>query len=71
MPLAASPSRSLGLVMTDGAMAILSRLISDRLYEGEGFDQARSDLIDGFNQIVVVEPPPLVAGKWSMSCQRR
>ena len=40
-----------------------------RFYDGEAIDELLANLIDGCNQIIVVDLPPRVAGKRVANCR--
>ena len=42
---------------------MLNKGVQSRLSNGEAIGEFQADLIDRFDQIVVVDMPPLVAGK--------
>ena len=39
-----------------------------RFYEGETFGETLAMPINGSKQIIIVNPPPLIAGELAMSC---
>ena len=46
-----------------GGWSALNESVQSRLGDGEAIDELQTDPIDGFDQIVVVNVPPLVTGK--------
>ena len=42
---------------------------SERFYDGEAISELLANLIDGCDQIVIVDLPPLVARKQAVSCR--
>ena len=53
--------------MRIGGWSALNESVQSRLGDGEAIDELQTDPIDGFDQIVIVDVPPLVARKWAAS----
>ena len=47
---------------------MLNQSIQGRFGDGEAISELQVDPIDGFDQIVIVDLPPLVARKQAASC---
>ena len=47
---------------------MLSQSGQSRFRDGEAVGELLANLIDGCDQIIVVDLPPLVAGEWAANC---
>ena len=45
----------------------MNKTIQSQLSDGEAISELQTDPIDGFDQIIIVDVPPLVARKWAAS----
>ena len=48
---------------------MLNQTVQSQFYNGEAIGELLTNLIDGRNQIIVVDLPPLVARKRAVSCR--
>ena len=46
----------------------MNQSVQSRFSDGEAIDELQTDPIDGYDQIIIVDLPPLVARKWAASC---